>query len=91
MDRHKSYKVAKRLIEIGDTKQFRDIFEHIPRTVAARDLGIHYDKFKRLIEDVEGFTLLELYTLAGFIGIDGKIILGLADAQHEANKKKRKK
>jgi hypothetical protein len=90
MELHKAYRITKRLIEAGDIKQLRDIFEILPGTVVAADLGIHYDRLKSMIDTVEDFRLRELYQLAQFIGVEGKVLLHLADIQWEADRKKKR-
>lgn len=91
MEKHKAYRITKRLIEAGDIKLLREIFEILPGTVVAADLGIHYVRLKTMIENVEDFRLRELYQLAELIGIEGKILLLLADVQRESTRKGRKK
>lgn len=91
MERHKSYRIAKRLIDSGDCKELRDVFEPLPVTVVAKDLGVSVDRLAGLIENVEDFRFRELYKLAELIGVEGKVLIDLADAQHEKDKKKRKK
>lgn len=89
--RHKGYHTIKLLIEGESLKHFREIFEHIPKTVVNRDLGINYNRFTDIIKNVQGFKLGELYTLAHLIGVDEKIIVDLAHAQYMADRKSRKK
>ena len=91
MERNKQYKAIKILIEAGHITEFRQIFDHIYPTHVARDMGIHYTRFTGMIQRVQDFRVSELYLLAGLINTDGKTILLLVDAQHEADKKKRKK
>lgn len=89
-ERHKGYRTIKLLIEGNQLKEFREIFEHIPKTVINVDLGINYARFNRLIKQVQGFKLEELYMLARLIGVDEKVILDLAHSQYLADKKKKK-
>lgn len=90
MDKDKRFKTVKLLIEGGHIAEFRDIFEHIPVTTVSKEMGIHFNRFKKMIDDPKEFKVKELYALATKIGVDGKIILDLVHAQH-INKGKRKK
>lgn len=90
--KHKNYHTVKLLIEGNQLKEFREIFDHLPKTTVNRDLGINYNRFTRLLKSVQGFKLEELYMLAHLIGIEEKTILELAHAQYLADKAiKRKK
>lgn len=89
--KHKGYHTIKLLVEGNQLKQFRDIFEHIPKTVVNKDLGINYTRFTDIIKNVQGFKLGELYLLAHLIGVDEKLILDLAHAQFMADKASRRK
>jgi hypothetical protein len=90
MERNKQYQAIKVLIEAGHITEFRQIFEHIYPTHVARDMGIHYTRFTKMIDRVQDFRVSELYRVAGFIGIAGIKILQLVDAQYEAEKKRKK-
>lgn len=62
------------------------MFEHIPKTVVNKDLGINYNRFTEIRQNVQGFKLGELYALARLIGVDEKTIVDLAHAQYMADK-----
>lgn len=87
--RHKGYHTIKLLIEGNQLKQFRDMFEHIPKTTVNRDLGINYKRFSEISKDIKGFKLGELYTLAHLIGVDEKAVVDLAHTQYLADKVKK--
>jgi len=87
MPRDKRYHTVKVLIETGHIKTFAQIFEHIPVSVIYRDMGMYYSRFKRLLQSPGLFSIAELSTLAGFIGIDPKIIIGLAYEQYMKRRK----
>lgn len=94
MEPHKGYRIAKRLIQVGDIKDLRGIFEVLPGTVVARDLGVQYVRLQAMVENAEDFRLRELYLLAQLIEIDGKDMVQLALAQmakDSANKSRKKK
>jgi hypothetical protein len=89
--RHKGYNTIKLLIEGNKLGTLHQIFDHIPKTVVYKDLGINYTRFTNLIKRVQGFKLEELYTLSHLIGVDEKVIVDLAHAQYVADKKTIKK
>jgi hypothetical protein len=90
IERHKGYRTIKLLIEGGQIKELRQIFDHIPKSVVYRDLGVNYNRFIRLLKQVHGFKLEELYHLASLIEVDEKVVVDLAHAQRVTDKKKKK-
>jgi hypothetical protein len=91
MAKDRRYSTVKVLIETGNIKSFREIFDHIPKSVVYSDLGMNYTRFAKLIDNPALFTLLELITLSGFFGIDPKLMIDLAYGQFLENKKGKKK
>ena len=89
--KHKGYTTVKKLIDGKQLIDFKDMFNHVPPTAVFKDLGINHDRSKRLMKDVKGYRLEELYFLADRIGVDEKIIIDLAHAQHVADKSKKKR
>jgi len=83
----KKYHTLKLLIEGKQLTEFGQIFDHIPPTVVNKDLGINYNRFKKLLERVQGFKLEELYTISYLIGVDEKAIVDLAHNEYMARKK----
>jgi len=79
MAKDRRYTTARHLIVDGHTKSFRDIFNDIPKSVVARDLGINNVRFSKLINNVELFVLGELYRIAGLIEIERKALLDLIE------------
>ena len=78
------------MIEGGHLTEFIQIFDYIPKSVVANDLGTNYNRLIRLIEHVEQFTLKELFTLSDFCNLENKLILDLVYNQY-ANERKAKK
>ena len=78
------------MIEGGHLTEFNQIFDYIPKSVVANDLGTNYNRLIRLIEHVEQFTLKELFTLSNFCDLDSKLVLDLVYNQY-ANERKAKK
>jgi hypothetical protein len=91
MAKDRRYSTVKVLIETGNIKSFREIFDHIPKSVVYSDLGMNYTRFAKLIESPTLFTLQELITLAGFFTLDPKLMIDLAYTQHITGKKTKKR
>jgi predicted phosphatase len=91
MAKGSGYEALKILIDAGNITEFRQIFRHVNRTKVAEDLGIHYRLFKTMVEKVDEFALKHLFTLADLIGVDDQTVLQLVYAQHEADKKAKRK
>lgn len=92
MAKDKRYKTVKHLIESGHIHEFREIFDTIPKTVVAEDMGTNYKRLLRLVENVDQFKVGELYSLAGMFDVDRLAIMKLVIKQSEnklGTKKKR--
>ncbi len=85
------YKTVKKLLVTGQIEAFRDIFDIIPKSIVARDMGMNNTRFTRLITNVDYFSLDEIVSMASFIEVDGKIIVDLIWAQDETDTKSKKK
>jgi hypothetical protein len=90
MGKDRRYNTVKLLIETGHITEFSQIFEHIPKSVVANDLGTNYNRLVRLITHTEQFTLEELVTLSNFFDVDSKAIVDLAFNQLIRKRAKRK-
>ncbi len=87
MAKDKRYNTVKILIEGGHVPMFRDIFEHIAKTQVAADMGIHFNKMNRIIDNADLLTCKEIFILSGLIGIDAKTLFELVYNQHNASRK----
>ena len=90
MARDQRYKAVRALIEKGEITLFNDMFEFIPKTRVATDLGKHNVRFSRLLGRVEKFTLQELFMLARLLELDDRKLLDLAYNQHLQQRKKKR-
>ena len=90
MGKDRRYNTVKLLIEAGHITEFSHIFDHIPRSVVANDLGTNYNRLARLIMHTEHFTLEELVTLSNFFDVDSKTMVDLAFNQLIRKRVKRK-
>lgn len=92
MAKDKRYKTVKHLIESGHIHEFREIFDTIPKTIVATDMGTNYKRLLRLVENVDQFKVGDLYSLAGMFEVDRLAIMKLVVKQsdNEAGKRKKK-
>lgn len=81
MAKDRRYKTVKILIETGTITEFREIFDNIPKTIVAADMGTNYKRLLRLINDVEQFKVGDLLMLARFFDVDNMAFLKLVVAQ----------
>jgi hypothetical protein len=65
----KRYGLVRSLFREGETYTFIDVFDIIPKTVIAKDLGMNYHTFTRKAEDPERFTLQEIMRMAEMFGM----------------------
>ena len=89
MARDRRYTTVKNLITAGYIHAFREIFETLPKSVVAKDLGMNNTRFTRLIENVDQFTLEELFLFAGFLEIENLTLMNLVLHQYLADKDKK--
>jgi hypothetical protein len=87
------YNTVKKLIQTGDIKLFRDIFdkETIAKTTVRKDLGIHNQRFNKLLDHPNKFVLDDLFRLAELLELDEKSVVDLAINQWQHQKKNLKK
>ena len=85
------YNLIKAMIADGNIETFNDIFEYIPKTVVATDLGKKVDRFNKLMKKVDGFTLEEIYIIGSFFGLSERQIYELVEAEYFKSKSKIKK
>jgi hypothetical protein len=93
MEKDHRYKTVKVMIEAGHVTEFKQVFDHIPKSVVARDLGTNNNRMTRMITHVEQFNFLEVFKISGLIDIDFRILLNLVATQflNSMNDKKNKK
>ena len=93
MPRDERYKNVKNLIESGNIKSFREIFDSkvIPKTVVAKDLGMHHQTFGKLLAHPEHLTYKDSFRIAALIDTDEKAIMNLIYNQYIEDKKGKRK
>lgn len=75
--RDKRYGYIKPMFKTGKVKSFGDIFQFVPKTIIATDLGKKGDRFSRLMNRVDRFTLEELFMIATFCSLNEKQMIKL--------------
>ncbi len=91
MAKDRRYTNVKNLISGGFIKTFREIFDSIPKSVVARDLGMNNTRFTRLMDNVDDFVVKDLFRLAGFLEIEEPTMMNLLYQQYLLDKKGREK
>ena len=79
------YAIAKNLITTGYIKTFRDLFEIIPKTTMARDLGMNNMRFSRLLNHVEDFVLTDIFRMAYLLEITEPEMVNIIYSQYKAD------
>lgn len=87
MKKDERYEVVKDMIESGRITEFKHIFKYMPKTVMAHDLSTNTTRMTRLIDNVEEFTLEEMYEISNLVEIDHLTIFKLMDKQFATAKK----
>lgn len=65
-------------------KVFRDIFNHIPKSVVAKALHTNNNRMHRLIGEPTEFTLADIDTMAGLFGCTSDKLIKLIRKQGKA-------
>lgn len=81
------YIAAKRMVEKGDITAFNQLFNIIPKSIVAADMGTQNVRFTMLMNHVERFTLQELFALGNFFELNEREIFELAYTQYMEQKK----
>jgi hypothetical protein len=81
MVKDKRHKTVKILIEGGHVNEFKEIFEHIPKTTVAEELGIHFNRFNNLIDKPAEMKVNDLFLLSAYFEIEGQKMFGLIHNQ----------
>lgn len=87
MPKDNRYKAVKQLLEAGGIKTLPEIFDFIPRKVVYLDMGINYQRFKRLVDNPYLFTIEELATIGSLFGVETRLIIDITLASRSAVKK----
>ena len=91
MEKDKRYKTIKHLINDGHITLFNEIFEHIPRSKVAHDLGTNYNRLQRLIAHIDEFKFKEIFTIGDFFEVDPQTMVALVLKQYMSVRNGKKK
>ncbi len=91
MAKDRRYAVAKNLISTGYIKSFRHIFDIIPKSVIAKDLGMNNVRFTDLMSKVDKFLLKDIFLLASLLEVEESVLVDLILQQYLLDKKTKKK
>lgn len=87
----KRHKTVKILIETKNITSFSDIFEHIPKTTLASELGIHFNRMSRMIQNVNEIKVNDIFLFSGYFEIDARLLFELIYNQHGGKKSRKTK
>ena len=90
MAKDRRYITVKNLFAGGYIKSLQDIFDNVPKSVVASDLGMNNIRFSKLINNLDRFVLKDIYRLAYIIEVDESVILNLVHQQYMESKKHKK-
>jgi len=82
-NRDSRYDLIKPMLSEGKIVSFTDIFKYIPKTIVANDLGKKVDRFTVMMNQVEKFTLEELFRIAAFCRLSRDQMFGLMLQEYE--------
>jgi hypothetical protein len=88
MSHDKRYITVRILIEGGHITGFAEMFEHIPLSVVALDLGSNYVRFKRLVGNPSRLKLTDIFILAHLFGITEMSMIALIISTIKNKRKK---
>lgn len=91
MTRDKRYSTVKKLISGNYIQTLSELFDTVPKSVVAKDLGLNGVRINNLINNVGRFYVKDLFKLAEVVGVDEIEIMKLICNQHAADKKSKRK
>lgn len=87
MSGDKRYQTVKKLLTAGLLHSFREIFDIVPKSVMAADLGMNNTRFSKHIYRVQDFTLSDTFRMAKILDVDERALLLLIYEQHQKDRK----
>jgi hypothetical protein len=87
MVKDRRYNRVKKLLLAGYITGFRELFDHIPKTLVGKDLGMHNQTFSKLLDRPENFTLLNISRIAALFEVEEKIIIDLIYTECAINRR----
>lgn len=79
------YKYVRSIWVAGDLTSFAEMFNVIPRSTVATDLGLNYDRFSKKVLNPQLLTYREIWRLSDLTGIDFRSLseLVVSDIEHK--------
>ena len=74
----------------GKIRTFSDIFEFVPKTIVATNMGKKVDRFTRLMNRVEKFTLEDLFQIGKLCELEESQMIQLVMKEYSIQKKNKK-
>lgn len=90
IEKDKRYGLIQPMLDAGRIRLFQELFDYIPKTIVAKDLGINNVRFSRLMIEVDEFSLKDLLRLADFMEIEPMVLLKLVIDQRTKTMKAKK-
>ena len=88
MGKDRRYDVLAKLINTNNLNTFNEIFDIVPRSVVARDLGKNSADINKIAKDVQRLSVRHIFQLATFAQIDATGIFDLINNQYLENKER---
>lgn len=88
MSKDRRYITVKNLISAGYIKTLNEIFDTVPKSVVAADLGFNSIRINTLMASVDKFIVKDLFKLAELLEIEEIEMMKLVCNQHATEKKK---
>jgi hypothetical protein len=81
-----------KLIRHNEVTLFRQVLDTIPKTPLAREMGMKPERMNRILDEMDLFTMREIFDLAELFEVKPSALITLVLNQFDAdNKMKRKK
>ena len=83
--------MVKILIETGNVTTFVGIFEHIPKTTVADNLGIHFNRMTRMKGNANDIKVNDIFLMSAYFEKDAKVLFDLTYNQRNLPRQKKAK
>lgn len=77
MEKEKAYKTLKRLLESGSIEDLDEIVNIVGKTNLTNTIGMHYDTFRKRLNNPEDFSIKHIQRLANLIQVDPRLVANL--------------
>lgn len=68
---------------------FREIFDSVPKTRVALDMGTNYIRLNKLIDYMPGLTVKDLISISELLDVELKVVTDLVANQYAADKRRK--